>query len=173
MSLLRQDYSCLHQLIICEIVLETKLSTLRSICLNDRFSRHRQRFASLAFDRKTLLGIRHQDIYSHSVDCTRVPWESLTSMLISLALVNGSHHWPVIKWFLPCSTWDHCHDVDRIVLCGRWGKDPSCLLESTHIFLSRLWWSILYEVPTWIQICMVMVVLKFVFIWHRSTVYVW
>jgi hypothetical protein len=25
-------------------------------------------------------------------------------MVISLALVNGSHHEPIIKWFLPCST---------------------------------------------------------------------
>ena len=48
-----------------------------------------------------------------------VPWESLTSMVISLTLVNGSHHWPVIKWSLPCSTSKHCNHMDRIVLCGK------------------------------------------------------
>ena len=41
------------------------------------------------------------------MDCTIVPWESLTSMVISLALVYGIHQWPVIKWFLPCSTSTH------------------------------------------------------------------
>ena len=51
MALLRQDYSRRHQLIIEEIVLETIFSTLRSVCLNDRFSRSRHRFTSLTFDR--------------------------------------------------------------------------------------------------------------------------
>ena len=50
------------------------------------------------------MDVRLQLIYSHSSKCTRVPWESLTLMVISLALVNGLHHWSVIKWFLPCST---------------------------------------------------------------------
>jgi hypothetical protein len=35
--------------------------------------------------------VRPQLIDSHSLDCTRVPWESLTLMVISLALVNGIH----------------------------------------------------------------------------------
>ena len=87
MALLRRDYSHRHQLIIREIVLETKLSTLRSICFNDRFSWSRHRLTSLTFDRYNHLGVRHQYIYSCSVDCTRVPWESLTSMVISLALL--------------------------------------------------------------------------------------
>ena len=60
---------------------------------------------------------------------TRVPLESLTLMVISLALVNGSHHWPVIKWFLPCSTSDNCNHMDRIVLCGRQDEDPGYLFE--------------------------------------------
>ena len=69
------------------------------------------------------------DIYSHLVYCTRVPWESLESMVISLALVNGSHHWPVIKWFLPCSTSDHCNHIDRIILCGRQNEEPGYLFK--------------------------------------------
>ena len=123
MALLQQDHSFRHQLLIREIVLETIFSTLRSVCLNDRFSFSRHRFTSLTFDRQNRLGVRHQDIYSHSVDCTRVPWESLTLMVISFALVNGSHHWPVIKWFLPCSTSDHCNHMDRMALCGTQDED--------------------------------------------------
>ena len=38
MALLQRNYSRQHQLIIQEIVVETKLSTLRSVCLNDRLS---------------------------------------------------------------------------------------------------------------------------------------
>jgi hypothetical protein len=46
-------------------------------------------FTSLTPDQKIPSDVRHQLIYSHSMDCTMVPWESLTSMVISLALVNG------------------------------------------------------------------------------------
>ena len=65
----------------------------------------------------------------HLVDCTRVPWESLTLMVISLALVNGSHHWPVIKLFLPCLNLDHCNHMDRILPCGRGDEDPGYLFK--------------------------------------------
>jgi hypothetical protein len=46
-------------------------------------------FSSLTPDREISLNVRPQLIYSHSVDCTSVPCESLTLMVISLALVNG------------------------------------------------------------------------------------
>jgi hypothetical protein len=46
-------------------------------------------FTSLTPDRKIPLDVRPQLIHSHSMDCTSVPWESLTLMVISLALVNG------------------------------------------------------------------------------------
>jgi hypothetical protein len=46
-------------------------------------------FTSLTPDRKIPSDVRHQLIYSHSMGCTIVPWLSLTSMVISLALVNG------------------------------------------------------------------------------------
>ena len=47
--------------------------------------------------------------------------------------VNGSHHWTVIKWFLTCSTSDHCNHMDRIVPCGRQDEDPGYLF-SAHCF---------------------------------------
>ena len=46
-------------------------------------------FTSLTPDRKILSNVRPQLIHSHSMDCTSVPWESLTLMVISLRLVNG------------------------------------------------------------------------------------
>ena len=51
--------------------------------------------------------VRLQLIYSHSLDCTRVPRESLASLVISLALVNDLPQRSIIKWFLPCSTSKH------------------------------------------------------------------
>jgi hypothetical protein len=49
-------------------------------------------FSLLTLDRDIPPTVRLQLINSHSLDCTSVPWESLTLMVISLALVNGSHH---------------------------------------------------------------------------------
>ena len=123
----------------------------------------------LTFDRQNRLGVQHQDIYSHSVDCTKVPWESLTSMVISLALFNGSHHWLVIKWFLPCLTSEHCNHMDRIVLVeNETNTLGTCL---ALIAFPRLRWSFVYQ--AWIQICMVVAMLKFVSVLHRSTLYIW
>ena len=51
MALLQRDYYRRHQLIIGEIVLETIFSTLRSVFLNDKFSRSRHGFTTLTFDR--------------------------------------------------------------------------------------------------------------------------
>jgi hypothetical protein len=48
-------------------------------------------FTSLAPDWKIPSSVQLQLIDSHSLDCTRVPWESLTSMVIYLALVNSIH----------------------------------------------------------------------------------
>jgi hypothetical protein len=48
-------------------------------------------FSLLTPDREIPSSVRPQLIDSHSLDCTSVPWESLTLMVISLALVNGIH----------------------------------------------------------------------------------
>ena len=37
--------------------------------------------------------------YSHSMDCTSSTLSAIDIMGVSLALVNGSYHCPVIKWF--------------------------------------------------------------------------
>jgi hypothetical protein len=49
-------------------------------------------FSLLTPDREIPLSVRLHLINSHSLDCTRVPWESLTLTVIFLALVNDSHH---------------------------------------------------------------------------------
>jgi hypothetical protein len=66
-------------------------STLKLACLNGKFLTFDSRFTSWTSDQKSPSGVRHQLIYSQSMDCTIVPWESLTLMVISLALVNGIH----------------------------------------------------------------------------------
>jgi hypothetical protein len=66
-------------------------STLKLACLNGKFLAFDSGFTSLASDREISSSVRHQLIYSQSMDCTIVPWESLTLMVISLALVNGIH----------------------------------------------------------------------------------
>jgi hypothetical protein len=48
-------------------------------------------FSLLTLDQEILVSVRLHLINSHSLDCTRVPWESLTLMVISLTLVNGIH----------------------------------------------------------------------------------
>jgi hypothetical protein len=66
-------------------------STLKLACLNGKFLAFDSGFTSLTPDQEIPSGVRHQLIYSHSLDCTIVPWESLTLMVISLALVNDIH----------------------------------------------------------------------------------
>ena len=64
-------------------------------------------FTSLTPDRKIPLDVRLQLIYSHSLECTMVPWESLLSLVIYLEVFNDINEWLVIKWFLPCLTSSH------------------------------------------------------------------
>ena len=72
-------------------------STLKLACLNGKFLTSGDGFTSMAFDRKILRGVRRQVLYSHHVNCTAVPWGSLSLSVIPLALVNSLHHWLVIK----------------------------------------------------------------------------
>jgi hypothetical protein len=48
-------------------------------------------FSLLTSDGKVSLSVQPQLIDSHLLDCTGVHWQSLTLMVISLALVNGIH----------------------------------------------------------------------------------
>jgi hypothetical protein len=48
-------------------------------------------FSLLTPDWEIPMSVRPQLIDSHLLDCTIVPWDSLTLMVISLMLVNGIH----------------------------------------------------------------------------------
>ena len=48
-------------------------------------------FSLLTPDREISSSVRLQLINSHLLDCNSVPWDSLTLLVISLALVNGIH----------------------------------------------------------------------------------
>ena len=56
--------------------------------------------SSMSLDRQILQVAQHQHIYSHFARCTWVPWNSLTSLVSFLALVNDIPKWSVIQWFL-------------------------------------------------------------------------
>ena len=76
-------------------------STLRLAYINGKFLASDNKLTSLAFDRKNLYGVRHQNIHSHYATCTAVPWGSLSLSVIYLTSVNYLHHWLVIRWCLP------------------------------------------------------------------------
>ena len=101
-------------------------------CLNDRLTSFRHEFTSLNLDWKISSIVWLQVLYSHSMVCTEIPWESLTLMMITLALVNSLHYWLVIKWSLPCSTSRYCNHMNRIVPCGRWDEDLGYLLSTQY-----------------------------------------
>ena len=109
-------------------------------CLNGRPPRFRQWVYIIDPWSDDSTSVLPHLIYSHSLECTRVPWESLTSMVISLTLVNGLHHWPVIKWFLPCSTSGHLFTWLDSYYIGISKKTLGWVITMICTF-PRLWWS--------------------------------
>ena len=117
-------------------------------CLNGRLPHFQHEFTSLDLDWNISSSVRLQVLYSHSMVCTEIPWESLTSMVISLALVNSSHHWLVIKWFLPCPTSRHCNHMVRFVSLRVRLEDPGL----SDIFTQVAMEFVLSHI-TWIHLC--------------------
>ena len=73
-------------------------STLELACPNGEFFALDDKFTSLAF---VQVISRVFDIISfiHILWIVLlVPWDAFSLLVVSLALVNGSHHWPVIEW---------------------------------------------------------------------------
>ena len=64
---------------------------LRPTCLNGRLPWFQHEFTSLTLDWNISSSVRIQVLYSHSMVCTVIPWESLKSMVISLTHVNNLH----------------------------------------------------------------------------------
>ena len=67
-----------------------------------------------------------------------VPWEPLTLWVVSLALVNGSHHWLVIKWFSSMFDFNtSIHMLEFVLWSGGVGaQDPG--LQSQKSRLQRV-----------------------------------
>jgi hypothetical protein len=63
----------------------------RGISLMASFLAFDSGFSLLTPDQEISPSVQPQLIDSHLLDCTSVPWESLTLMMISLALVNSIH----------------------------------------------------------------------------------
>lgn len=101
-------------------------STLRLAYINGKFLSSDDRLTVLSFNRKTLYGVQHQNIYSHHAECIVVPWESLSLSVISLVSINNLHHWLVIRWCLPMfDLRSHFHMVRLILewMIG-WDRKP-------------------------------------------------
>ena len=75
------------------IRLRNQVKYLGHACLYGRLPRFQHGFTSLTFDWNISSSVRIQVLYSHSMVCTEIPSESLTSMVISLTLVNSLHYW--------------------------------------------------------------------------------
>jgi hypothetical protein len=68
-------------------------------------------FTSLTPDQKILSDVQIQIIHSHSKDCTRVPWESLT-YLLTVSSMTGNQ---VVSTMFDFYT---CNHMVRFVLLG-------------------------------------------------------
>ena len=75
-------------------------STLELACPNGKFFALDDKFTSLDFD-QVIPGVFDISSFIHILwTMFPVPWEPLSLLVVYLALVNGSHHWLVIKWLL-------------------------------------------------------------------------
>ena len=110
-------------------------------------------FTSLAADRKIPLSIRHQLIYSYSLDCAGVLWGPLSLLVVSLTLVYGIHQWPVIKRFLPCSTSRTFIRMVRSVHTDFGWRPWDRVTQACYTLCPRLRWSLFWVLS------------------HRSTLY--
>ena len=70
------------------IRIRNHFSTLEPACLNGRYLHFRSLVYVIDLLSKYSMNVWHQFIYSCSLDCTDVPWESLFLLLISLTFVN-------------------------------------------------------------------------------------
>lgn len=61
-------------------------------------------FTSLTSDRNIPQIFDFNSFFHISLECTTVPWEPSSLLVISLAFVNSIYQWPVIKQFITCST---------------------------------------------------------------------
>jgi len=65
------------------------------------------------------------------IDCTLVPWDPLSLLVVSLIPINGPHHWSILRWFSSMFDFNiFIHILEFILRLGWDGaQDPeSCLI---------------------------------------------
>ncbi len=72
-------------------------STLELACPNGKFFALNDKFTSLLFDRVISRVFNISSFIHIPWTMLRVPWGPFSLLVVSLTLVNGSHHWLVIK----------------------------------------------------------------------------
>ena len=102
------------------------------------------RNSSISLDRQILQVARHQHIYSHFARCTWVPWNSLTSLVSCLALVNSIHQWLVIQRFRFMLDLDTFIRMTRIVPSGFVAGEDYTFFLMTPSAVAETWLQI-YE----------------------------
>ena len=121
--LMLDDGGCLNSLLWTDLIpstsdhlfwdrnLESSLSVLRLAVISGRFSRHRQLFGntSRSLDWWILSSVQPQQIYSHLLFFTLVPWFPFSLSVGDLTSINGIHQWPVIR------RWTTMFDLDTSI----------------------------------------------------------
>ena len=64
-------------------------------------------FSSLTIDQIIIWMFNSKTSIHTSYIVLEIPWEPFSLLMVSLMLANGSYHWLVIKWSLPCLTMRH------------------------------------------------------------------
>ena len=104
----------------------TPFRTLKLACHNGKFLTSGDRYTSMTFDQKILRGVRRQVLYSRHVNCTAVPWGSLSLLVVPLASVNSFHYWLVIGRCSCMFNFNSCIRMLELVLLfrSRWSARP-------------------------------------------------
>ena len=110
-------------------------STLELACLNGKFFALDDKFTSLTFDRVILRMFNFSSGIHIQWIVLIVPWGPLSLLVVSLAIVNSSHHWLVIKRL--SSMFDvntSIHILGSILWSGHvWAQDLGLRLQKVQV----------------------------------------
>jgi len=112
------------------------------------------------------MGVRIQFLIHTLWIVLLVPWEPLSLLVVSLTLVNGSHHWPVIKQLSSMFHFNmSIHVLDFVLWLSRVGaQDPGLISQKL-----RLWGEMIHSwLYTWFFRQMAVPIPWIYFIWSLS-----
>lgn len=148
MALLQWIVSCRIQLIIQEIYLEIPFGTLELACLNGKFFTPDNRLTSLVVDWVIPRVFDFISFFILRGLYWTVPWEPLALSVVSLALVNGLHHRPIIKRFSIMLNFSTSIHMLEFVLWSVGFKTPN----SDHICSGCMdWFVITWLIDGWLR----------------------